>query len=83
MNKGIESQGAVNGKSSIEPLLSSKEVRIILGIGKTKLSNLTVSGAVQSVRLGGNLGYRPVDIRQYIDDHVEGLEPLALRTGAS
>jgi excisionase family DNA binding protein len=54
-----------------EYLLSPKEVRQLLGLGRTYTYQLLASGAIPSVRIGRLRKVRRSDLEQFIEAHLE------------
>jgi excisionase family DNA binding protein len=55
-----------------EYLLSPKEVRQLLGLGRTYTYQLLATGAIPSVRIGRLRKVRRVDLEKFIEERLEG-----------
>lgn len=54
----------------LQPLLSAKETRRLLGISKATLWRLTKTGALRPVRIGRRTLFRPEDVVRFIEDRL-------------
>lgn len=56
----------------IPPLLTAREVMAILKVGRTTLYQLTKSGQIRSLKVGGEVRYRQADLESYINAALRG-----------
>lgn len=54
-----------------EPLLTLAEVGDVLGLGRTRIHQLSASGALTVVRIGRAVRVRPTDLDAFIMEHCE------------
>ena len=56
----------------METLLKTKDVAICLGVSKNKARTLLVSGAIRSIDIGSQKGYRVLRVRQeWLDAYID------------
>lgn len=60
-----------------EPLLTLREVAARLGVSERTVRSIRASGALPVVRPSpGTIRVRPADLRQYIEENLEGRRPF-------
>lgn len=58
----------MNPENPLPPLLKPKEAAAVLAISARTLWTLTNCGAVPAVRIGRNVRYDPLALREWIDE---------------